>query len=111
MFDGLGGARVPRRAVCGQLALATPPPKGRTIGSAPMTTVLHSLSSELGVSDSRISLVSRRGGMRTLLVDDEPAYKISIDCGTCGYLLSRLEGSNNWRSIGELPDQLSSGLN
>lgn len=41
---------------------------------------------------------------------DEPAYELSLGCGTCQFLFQRLEGANDTLSIPALTQRLTEGL-
>lgn len=49
-------------------------------------------------------------GRRLLLLDDRPAFELSLWCGTCPYLFERLEGANDKVALPALADRLSKGL-
>ena len=49
-------------------------------------------------------------GRRLLMLDDRPAFTLSLWCGTCPFLFERMEGANSTLSLAEMEDRLAVGL-
>ncbi|MEI8082204.1 MAG: hypothetical protein WCI74_10210 [Actinomycetes bacterium] len=48
-------------------------------------------------------------GRRLLWLDDEPAYELTLWCGTCPFIFRRLDGANGTVSLPELEQLLATG--
>ena len=49
-------------------------------------------------------------GRRLMLLDEKPAYELSLWCGSCEFLFKRLEGANDTVAVEALRDLLAEGL-
>lgn len=78
--------------------------------------VATGVSRVLGTDGSRLAFSEGSkpkgawAGKRLLVLDDRPAFELSLWCGTCPFLFERLEGASKTLSMGDMANRLAEGL-